>query len=78
MVANRHYNIAPALLLRGLDRIGDYESLTLMSQREVARRLSTSVRWVYEHATQLGGKRLSRRCVRFPESSVQRYLARQR
>jgi 16S rRNA (adenine1518-N6/adenine1519-N6)-dimethyltransferase len=39
IVANLPYNIATALLLRWLDRIGDYESLTLMFQREVAERL---------------------------------------
>jgi 16S rRNA (adenine1518-N6/adenine1519-N6)-dimethyltransferase len=39
IVANLPYNIATALLLRWLGRIGDYESLTLMFQREVAERL---------------------------------------
>jgi 16S rRNA (adenine1518-N6/adenine1519-N6)-dimethyltransferase len=39
VVANLPYNIATALLLRWLDRIGDYEGLTLMFQREVAERL---------------------------------------
>jgi 16S rRNA (adenine1518-N6/adenine1519-N6)-dimethyltransferase len=39
IVANLPYNIATALLLRWLDRIGDYEGLTLMFQREVAERL---------------------------------------
>ena len=39
IVANLPYNIATALLLRWLDRICDYESLTLMFQREVALRL---------------------------------------
>jgi len=39
IVANLPYNIATALLLRWLDRIGDYQSLTLMFQREVAERL---------------------------------------
>jgi 16S rRNA (adenine1518-N6/adenine1519-N6)-dimethyltransferase len=38
-VANLPYNIATALLLRWLDRIGDYRGLTLMFQREVAERL---------------------------------------
>jgi hypothetical protein len=36
----------------------------------------TPERWVYAHAEKLGGKRLSRRCLRFPESAVKRYLAR--
>jgi 16S rRNA (adenine1518-N6/adenine1519-N6)-dimethyltransferase len=39
IVANLPYNIATALLLRWLDRIGDYAGLTLMFQREVAERL---------------------------------------
>src|SRR4051812_38335812 len=39
IVANLPYNIATALLLRWLDRIAEYESLTLMFQREVAERL---------------------------------------
>lgn len=44
IVANLPYNIATALLLRWLDRIGDYESLTLMFQREVAKRLVAAPR----------------------------------
>ena len=39
IVANLPYNIATALLLRWLDKIGAYDSLTLMFQREVAERL---------------------------------------
>lgn len=39
IVANLPYNIATALLLRWLDRIGDYAGLVLMFQREVAERL---------------------------------------
>jgi 16S rRNA (adenine1518-N6/adenine1519-N6)-dimethyltransferase len=60
IVANLPYNIGTALLLRWLDQIGDYESLTLMFQREVAERLvaaprspaygrlSVLVRWLCE------------------------------
>jgi 16S rRNA (adenine1518-N6/adenine1519-N6)-dimethyltransferase len=44
IVANLPYNIATALLLRWLDRIGDYASLTLMFQREVAERLVAAPR----------------------------------
>jgi 16S rRNA (adenine1518-N6/adenine1519-N6)-dimethyltransferase len=44
IVANLPYNIATALLLRWLDRIGDYDSLTLMFQREVAERLVATPR----------------------------------
>jgi 16S rRNA (adenine1518-N6/adenine1519-N6)-dimethyltransferase len=44
IVANLPYNIATALLLKWLDRIGEYESLTLMFQREVAERLVAAPR----------------------------------
>jgi 16S rRNA (adenine1518-N6/adenine1519-N6)-dimethyltransferase len=44
IVANLPYNIATALLLRWLGRIGEYESLTLMFQREVAERLVAAPR----------------------------------
>ncbi|HYU14112.1 MAG TPA: 16S rRNA (adenine(1518)-N(6)/adenine(1519)-N(6))-dimethyltransferase RsmA [Stellaceae bacterium] len=44
IVANLPYNIATALLLRWLDRIGEYERLTLMFQREVAERLVATPR----------------------------------
>jgi 16S rRNA (adenine1518-N6/adenine1519-N6)-dimethyltransferase len=44
IVANLPYNIATALLIKWLDRIGDYESLTLMFQREVAERLVAAPR----------------------------------
>ena len=44
IVANLPYNIATALLLRWLDRIGAYESLVLMFQREVAERLVAAPR----------------------------------
>jgi 16S rRNA (adenine1518-N6/adenine1519-N6)-dimethyltransferase len=44
IVANLPYNVATALLLRWLDRIDAYESLTLMFQREVAERLVAAPR----------------------------------
>jgi 16S rRNA (adenine1518-N6/adenine1519-N6)-dimethyltransferase len=44
IVANLPYNIATALLLRWLGRIGEYESLTLMFQREVGERLVAAPR----------------------------------
>lgn len=44
IIANLPYNIATALLIRWLDRIGEYESLTLMFQREVAERLVAAPR----------------------------------
>jgi 16S rRNA (adenine1518-N6/adenine1519-N6)-dimethyltransferase len=42
IVANLPYNIATPLLLGWLDRIRDYEGLTLMFQREVAERLTAA------------------------------------
>lgn len=50
----------------------------LLTAKQVAEIVSTSERWVYDHAELLGGKRLTRRCVRFPESGVRRYLDRRR
>ncbi len=44
IVANLPYNIATALLLGWLDRIGEFDSLTLMFQREVALRLVAAPR----------------------------------
>jgi len=44
IVANLPYNIATALLLRWLPAIGEYESLTLMFQKEVAARLTAAPR----------------------------------
>jgi 16S rRNA (adenine1518-N6/adenine1519-N6)-dimethyltransferase len=44
IVANLPYNIATPLLLGWLDRIREYESLTLMFQREVAERLVAAPR----------------------------------
>ena len=44
IVANLPYNIATALLLGWLDRIGAFDSLTLMFQREVAVRLVAAPR----------------------------------
>ena len=42
IVANLPYNIATALLLGWLDRIGEFAGLTLMFQREVALRLGAA------------------------------------
>jgi predicted DNA-binding transcriptional regulator AlpA len=44
----------------------------MLSAAEVGEMLGTTERWVYTHADQLGGKRLSRRCLRFPESAIRR------
>lgn len=44
IVANLPYNIATPLLLRWLDNIAAYQSLTLMFQKEVAQRLAATPR----------------------------------
>jgi 16S rRNA (adenine1518-N6/adenine1519-N6)-dimethyltransferase len=44
IVANLPYNIATVLLLGWLDRIQEYDDLTLMFQREVAERLTAAPR----------------------------------
>jgi 16S rRNA (adenine1518-N6/adenine1519-N6)-dimethyltransferase len=44
IVANLPYNVATPLLLRWLDQIGAFESLTLMFQKEVAQRLAAAPR----------------------------------
>lgn len=49
-----------------------------LTAAQVAKLLATSERWVYDHQEQLGGRRLSRRCLRFPVSGVRRYLDRRR
>ena len=48
----------------------------MLTAEEVAPLLNTTLRWVYSHANQLGGKRLSRRCLRFPESAIRRRIER--
>ena len=50
----------------------------MLTPAAVAKRLGTSARWVYDHADELGGKRLSPRCLRFPDADVRRYLERRR
>ena len=46
----------------------------LLTPAAVAERLGTSARWVYDHADELGGKRLTPRCLRFPDAAVRRYF----
>ena len=46
----------------------------MLTAKEVAELLGTTERWVYNHADQLGGKRLSKRCLRFPESNIRRRM----
>lgn len=42
---------------------------------ECAERLNVTPRWCYDHADELGAKKLSRRCVRFSEKAVTRHMA---
>jgi len=49
---------------------------TLLTAEEVASRLSASTQFVYTHADELGGCRLSERMLRFREPDVARYLRR--
>lgn len=48
----------------------------MLTPAAVAQQLGTSARWVYDHADELGGQRLTRRCLRFPDAAVRRYLER--
>ena len=48
----------------------------LLTAEDVAARLSTSTQFVYTHADELGGCRLSERMLRFRESDVERYMRR--
>ncbi len=46
----------------------------LLSAQEAAEVLGVSPRWVYDHADDLGGQRLTPRCLRFSESALRRWL----
>lgn len=47
-----------------------------LTAEQCAKLLNVSVRWCYDHQAELGGKRLSRRCVRFSSRAVARRMAR--
>ncbi len=47
-----------------------------LTAKEVSEMLKVDRRWPYRHADELGAVHLSDRCVRFPRSKVERYLAR--
>ena len=49
-----------------------------LTAAQVAEILATTRRWCYDHEDELGAKRLSRRCVRFSEAAVRRYMERRR
>jgi predicted DNA-binding transcriptional regulator AlpA len=49
----------------------------LLTAEEAAQRLGVTVRWLYDHARDLTfAKRLSRKCLRFSEAGLRRYLER--
>ena len=49
----------------------------LLTAEEAALMLGVTVRWCYDHAKRLPfAKRLSRKCLRFSEAGLRRYLAR--
>ena len=56
----------------------DAEPERWMDAGEVAGLLNVTPRFCYDHCDQLGGKRLSRRCVRFSSVAVNRFMRRGR
>ena len=51
----------------------------LLKPQEAAEILGQTVRWVYRHAPQWPfTRRLSRKCLRFPENALRRYAAARR
>ena len=50
----------------------------LLSAQEAAELLGVKPRWIYDHADELGGQRLSARCLRFSEKALRRRMARGR
>jgi hypothetical protein len=62
----------------GTPPASDTQAARWLTAGEVAALLHVSERWAYDHAAELGGRRLSRRCVRFSEAAVRRHLERRR
>jgi predicted DNA-binding transcriptional regulator AlpA len=52
--------------------------LRSLTAKEVATVLGMSRNWVYRHAKELGGAKLSEGALRFPEQDVRRYVATRR
>ncbi len=50
----------------------------LLRPKEAAAILGVSERWTYDHADEIGGQRLSARCLRFSEKAVRRRMERGR
>lgn len=57
---------------------GEPNGEPMLTAEAVAKQLQTSARWVYDHADELGGKRLTPRCLRFPDAAIRRYVERRR
>lgn len=49
-----------------------------LTAAEVAELLHVTVRWVYDHQHELGGRRLSHKCLRFSRRTVLAVLAKRR
>lgn len=54
------------------------DSDTWLTAAETGARLGVSARWCYDHAAQLGVRKLSHKCVRFSARAVDRYMTRRR
>ena len=52
------------------------DEIVLLTASEVAKRLSTSPRFVYDHGDELGRVDVAPRCVRFRATAVEEYLSR--
>jgi hypothetical protein len=52
------------------------EPETWLTAEQAGAMLNVSPRWCYDHEKELGGKKLSRRCVRFSSRAVDRYVNR--
>jgi hypothetical protein len=46
----------------------------LLTPAEAAARFGVRRRWILEHADEVGGRRLSRKTIRFPECALERYF----
>ncbi len=62
------------------DRVGDVpvsgstRGERLLTPAEAAARFGVRRRWILEHADEVGGRRLSRKTIRFPERALERYF----
>jgi hypothetical protein len=55
------------------------EPESFITAEEAAQRFAVPMRWLYRHARQIpGAHRLSRKCLRFSESGLRRFMATRR